>query len=95
MHEVRGDGLQREALAGRLTHEQEVSVFQVAYASVHDLRRPARRAEGEVVLFDEGDRPPSQGGIAGDSGTGNSSSDHEEVHGLRGHRLEGRGPAGR
>ena len=44
--------MQASLLEG-LVHEGEVTLFEVAQAAVHQLRRPAGGAGREIALFDE------------------------------------------
>src|SRR6185312_4338706 len=62
--QMRAELLEDElALAQRLEHEVEVELLEVAQATVHQLRRAARRARGEVARLDQRDLEPAARGV--------------------------------
>ena len=52
LHQMRGVGLHAAAFAQRLEHQHHVAFLEVAHAAVHEFGRTARRAFGEVGLFE-------------------------------------------
>ena len=89
MDAVRRDRLEDSTLTRGLPDEEEMPVFEVPNAAVDDLRRAARRAEGEVGLVHERDGPATQGGIAGDPHPSDAPADDEHIDRAGRHPLEG------
>ena len=52
---MRGVGFHAAAFAQRLQHQHHVAFLEVAHAAVHQFGRTARRAFGEVGLFQTSD----------------------------------------
>ncbi len=94
MHEVRRDVEQDAPFPARFEHEMQVAVLQIAHAAVHEPRRPAGGAAGEVLALDEHGPEPAQRGVAGDAGAGDAAADHQQVHGLVGEAGEELGAGG-
>ncbi len=65
-----------------LVDQPELALLQVADAAVDQLRRLGRGPRGEVVLLDQGGAQASAGSVEGDPGSGDPSSDDEDVEGL-------------
>ena len=79
-HEVRRDDLRQHApLVMRLAYKANVAESQVAEPAVDELRRRARGPAREVPRFDQRDREPEPGGVGGDGGANDPSSDDEQV----------------
>src|SRR5437899_12626486 len=53
MHQVRLLPDYPLSLPQRLTHPSDLSMLQIAQASVNDPRRPARRSRGTIMLLDQ------------------------------------------
>ena len=60
-------------------HQPELEMFQIAQAAVDQPGRPARRPSGKVVFFEQDDREPAQGGIAGNGRAVDTSADDGEI----------------
>ena len=93
----REPGEQQAALLERLLDQPEVEHLEVAEAAVHELRRPAAGAAGEVALLDEGRGESAGDGVQRRTGTHDARADHQNVE-VRGpvltggrHRVEGLG----
>ena len=73
-----------------LTDQPEVEFLQVAQSTVHELRRAARRAGGEVATLDERDAVPARRGVERDSGSGDAAADDDDVEALLGQSRQRR-----
>ena len=91
--EVRGDREQHAPLAARLEHQAERPLLQVAQPAVDQARGVRRGPAAEVALVHERRADTAQRRIAGDTGARDAAADHQQVHRLRDHRQQRRGPA--
>ena len=93
-HLVRRDDLRQHApLVMRLAYKANVAESQVAEPAVDELRRRARGSAREIPGLDERDREPEPGGVGGDGGADDPSSDDEQVE-APGRKLLDRSRAG-
>ena len=67
------------ALAGALPRQPDLAVRQVAQPAVHELRRPAAGARGEVGALEQHDREPAARGVQRDPGAGHPAADDDDV----------------
>ena len=79
MYQMRIALKQPLALPQRLAHLANVSVLEVAQASVNDAGRTAGCARGEIVLLDQQRSPPSARAFPRDGNTVNSATNHDHV----------------
>ncbi len=79
MHQVRTLAQQAPAFDERLTHQSDLTVFQVAQASVDDAGGPAGGAGGEVVLFDQQRTTAGPGAFSRDGDAVDSAADHDHL----------------
>jgi hypothetical protein len=68
-----------------------VAVLEVAHAAVHQPRRPARRAGGEVVALDERHAQPARRRVARHPGAGHAAADDEQIEHPVGERAQAPG----
>jgi hypothetical protein len=87
-YQMRRDAQQDPPLAARLEHQRKLAMLQVAHAAVHQPRRPARGAAGEIVLLHECDAQPAERRITGHRGAGDPAPDDEHVEPLLGEGLQ-------
>ena len=78
--EVRGGRLHQDAALDRaLVGDADLAVGEVAQAAVHQLGRPARGAERQVVGVDGQHREPAGRGVEGDTGAGHAEAGDDQV----------------
>ncbi len=76
---MRRDAHQDPSLAARLEDEVELSVLEVAQSAVHEPRRAAAGATGEVLLLDERHVQPAHRRIPRDAGARHAATDDQHV----------------
>ena len=81
------------ALAGALPRQADLAVRQVAQPAVHELRRPAAGARGEVGALQQDDGEPAARGVERDPGAGHPAAHDDDVD--RGARRRRPGPRAR
>ncbi len=74
-----GDLHQDASLHRALVGDADLAGGQVAKAAVHELRGPARGAEGQVVRIDGEHRVPAADRVEGDPGAGDAEPDDHDV----------------
>jgi hypothetical protein len=79
---MRRDSHQNPPLSTRLEHEVQVAMLEIAHASVHEARGPARCAAREVVAFDERGAKSTHRAITRDPSTGDTAADNQHVESL-------------
>jgi hypothetical protein len=62
--------------------QPDVALGEVAQAAVHQLARPAGRAERQVVRLQQRDREPARRGVERDARSGHAAADHQQVDDL-------------
>jgi hypothetical protein len=83
LYEVWCDAAQKEmAFVQRLSHETEIAAFEIPQTPMDQLRRPTRRAGGEVLALYEPDTQTAGSGIESDADTGDPAADDENVEAL-------------
>jgi hypothetical protein len=70
---------QRFAFLDRLARDEELTLTQVAQAAVDELCRPARRARGKILRFDEQRFLSVARGFAKNAGARNATANHDDV----------------
>ena len=86
----RQPGQRQLPLVQRLAHQPEFQLLEVAQAAVEHLRRPARRARGEVARLDQRHLEPAGGGVQRAPGTHHAAADDHDVELLGAEPLPGR-----
>ena len=89
--QVRREAVDLLALESGLAHQGDVAHGQVAEAPVDQLRGSARGSRREVLGLEQRYREPAQGGLPGDAGAGDASTDHRAVEALPLESIESRG----
>ena len=80
MGQVGGGDLHQDAPLDRaLVGDADLAAGQVAQAAVHELGRPARGAEGQVVGVDGEHRQAAADRVECDAGPGDAEPDHDDV----------------
>jgi hypothetical protein len=59
--------------------DADLAAGQVAQAAMHELRRPARGAERQVVRVDGEHRQAAADRVEGDARAGDAEADHHDV----------------
>jgi hypothetical protein len=93
-HQVRVGAHQEIALAAGLAHDAQVPVGQVAQAAVHELRRTARSARGEVAALDQQRAQPARRGVPQDARARDASAHYQQVDSLARGAAQGVTPTG-
>ena len=79
------------ALESGFAHQSDVAHGQVAEAPVDQLRGSARGSRREVLGLEQRHRETAQGGLPGDSDTGDAPTDHRAVEALPLEPIQRRG----
>src|SRR5260370_38441585 len=89
---MRRDLQQHAALTRGLEHEAEIVLLEIADAAVDEARGLRRRAAAEVALLDQRGAEAAQGGVPRDPRARDAAAQNQQVHRVRGHRLERSAP---
>jgi hypothetical protein len=72
-------GGQQSALGQRLVHQMQLELLQIAQTAVDQLAGPAGGAGGEVTGLDQGHLEAPGRGVDRSAGTGDATTDHQDV----------------
>ncbi|WP_241175963.1 lipid asymmetry maintenance protein MlaB [Modestobacter sp. KNN46-3] len=90
-----GDAHQHGALPSAVPGQPDLPLRQVPQPAVHQLRRPAAGARGQVHALAQRDAQPAGGGVQRDPGAGDPTAHDQDVDPLGDEPVEVAGPAAR
>ncbi len=91
-HEVRRVLERALALVQGLVDEADLTLLEVAQATVHELGALRARARREVVALDQRGAQAPAGGVERHPGAGDATTDHQDVELLVAQPADGRRP---